>query len=1080
MEFDEEADVLQKKVLIINGKAGTGKSQLFATTANLINSTGGSALLLLGHKFINNLSIQEQILSTIGLDISFDSFLQILECIGYENDCCVTIFIDAINESSYKEIWQTGLITIINKINKFDHIRLAVSVRSDYEPLVFDDSIKTKIKNKELLQMTHMGFQDDSFNAIKSFLDHYSIPFSPLCFLSYEMTNPLFLTLFCRVYEDGEFNIYGLFDKLIESVDKEVQKAINSDGTIPVLKHFIYEMVDNQLGTNNDGLTKEILLGFKFWEIYGLSYKKLNFLSSLLKSGLLITFVDANKNEHYRLAYNLLENFMQAKRIIERYDSKDKINAYIKKSLLKIENGQVTQPQNLDTFIILCGLHHEKFDGDCIDIIDDIENDCSKLDIIKKYFQSFSWQRSQVINSEYFLAFKDKYNSIIQKYAPNNYDIFEVLFDTLIETSTKPNHPLNADFLHTILFEHPLNERDRKWTMYINRRSYDTDRIYQLISFFDEGNNFDNLDTESVRLLLILFSWILSSSYRLLRDRASKALIELLKNNFNLCEYLLKKFDGVNDPYILQRLYGVVFGACMKRNATYKDEFKTLAEYVFKTIFNTEYVYPDILLRDYAKLIIERYLYEYPNSKCSIIVNKINPPYKSKKIPNVSKCDDDGVIGGILTIKYSMQPNRRNYPCYGDFGRYVFQRALNSFEGIDIDNLYHYAIQFIINELGYTDEMFANYDKSVKFYNFGRQPSRNERIGKKYQWIAFYNILARISDTQKLKSMRNNSQQFYNGAWEPYVRDFDPTLNRHFLVPRDLPKINFPQLDETFISRNVKDLKSIRQWLKTPANFFSSFNSYLLVEDTDGNKWVSLYYYIETKDQPNTINDDFPFNRGEQQIWCMAQGYFVNEDEFVLLKRDLEQRNFLGRWFAEPQKAYELFNREYAWSLGYNTIFGQHWFDYEIGSDNFTGITNSEIKNTKSSIVRIMPTYTRCIWEEEYDASKSNRIAFNILRKDIIDHLELEQKVYDGCLYSTNGELVSFDGELTKISKSLFIRKDYLCDYLRDKKLKVFWTFMGEKIYFNDHPLNLNPSEWSGLFWLEEDSIQGAAKIKDS
>ncbi|CEM62440.1 hypothetical protein [Treponema phagedenis] len=228
LEFDEEADVLQKKVLIINGKAGTGKSQLFATTANLINSTGGSALLLLGHKFINNLSIQEQILSTIGLDISFDSFLQILECIGYENDCCVTIFIDAINESSYKEIWQTGLITIINKINKFDHIRLAVSVRSDYEPLVFDDSIKTKIKNKELLQMTHMGFQDDSFNAIKSFLDHYSIPFSPLCFLSYEMTNPLFLTLFCRVYEDGEFNIYGLFDKLIESVDKEVQKAINS------------------------------------------------------------------------------------------------------------------------------------------------------------------------------------------------------------------------------------------------------------------------------------------------------------------------------------------------------------------------------------------------------------------------------------------------------------------------------------------------------------------------------------------------------------------------------------------------------------------------------------------------------------------------------------------------------------------------------------------------------------------------------------------------------------------------------------------------------------------------------------
>lgn len=73
---------------------------------------------------------------------------------------------------------------------------------------------------------------------------------------------------------------------------------------------------------------------------------------------------------------------------------------------------------------------------------------------------------------------------------------------------------------------------------------------------------------------------------------------------------------------------------------------------------------------------------------------------------------------------------------YGDFGRYTFQSALSSFEKVDIVNLYHYAMQFIRDKLGYTDELFGPYDSMHRGYS--RHDSKKiERIGKKYQWITF-------------------------------------------------------------------------------------------------------------------------------------------------------------------------------------------------------------------------------------------------------------------------------------------------------------------------------------------------------
>ncbi|WP_212637413.1 hypothetical protein, partial [Enterococcus sp. 2F9_DIV0599] len=84
----------------------------------------------------------------------------------------------------------------------------------------------------------------------------------------------------------------------------------------------------------------------------------------------------------------------------------------------------------------------------------------------------------------------------------------------------------------------------------------------------------------NIKLLLTLFAWLLSSSNRDLRDKTSKAMIEILKKHFDLCRWLLEKFETVDDPYIIQRLYGIIFGVCTGSSSKSHQDFEKLVRYV--------------------------------------------------------------------------------------------------------------------------------------------------------------------------------------------------------------------------------------------------------------------------------------------------------------------------------------------------------------------------------------------------------------------------------------------------------------------------------------------------------------------
>lgn len=1074
----EEYALITEKILVVNGEAGMGKTQLLATATKEIMDNEGLSLLLLGHYYSASNDISSQIMERLDFRGGLRNFLDILDILGEVENKNIYILIDAINETPNRAVWKNGLAKILSEIEKRVHIKIILSVRAGYENLVFEENMNKKLQDGRILSVIHVGFQDKSIEATREFLNFHGIPFSTSDFLNYEMTNPLYLTLFCKTYNGEELNLFQMFERIIAKVDEEIQQILEIPDSGAILMDLLLEIAQYQLQNITNSISKKDLLRLNFWSNYGIS-KKPFFISNLVKSGLVIEYLSKDR-EVYSFGYNLLEDYLKSKVVMELYFDKEAIRKYSEKELLKIEKGEIQNGYNIDTFLFVCCFCFQKFGEDCINIIEKVTDKHDCYDLANRYIKSFSWRPVDTLSRELFRSIANHYPT----------DIDSVL-RVLIENCSKEKSPLNAEFLHEILFTKKLSERDGFWLPFINRLTYEDERVYQLISLYDNGDRINGLSKEKTKLILTLFTWLLSSSNRKLRDETSKAMIEILKYDFELSEFLLRKFEDVNDPYIIQRLYGVIFGASTKKVNLFDREFQSLAEYVYLSVFDKEFIYPDILLRDYARLIIERFLFEFPTKKTIMDYSKIIPPYKSEPIPVVPTetyrdYEAGSNIDGFDRIDSSMRPE--GVGMYGDFGRYTFQAALTQFENIDVENLYHYAMQFIRDELGYTSNKYlSEYDMGMR-HPLDRSGGQTvERIGKKYQWITFYNILARVSDAYNLKKWDDEEDTSFKGPWEPYVRDFDPTLNYHTLSPLHiLPKFSI-DYELEFLEQESNNNEEIDEWINQKP---SLFNKPLHYKDDNGIEWVLLHQHKELKYKPEESEENlFGYIEGEQRIWRKIEAYFIENSEFADFIQNIQEKKFLRNNISDGAPSYyQFFNREFAWSpsvteannigcdyyvdTGKQRIEQRKKIDFKCSDDEFEIVEIEEdvVVNIKKKIAKLQPARIHFLWEEEYDLSKKETVSFDIPSTTIVSKLNLTQKQHDGYYYDGN-DLVVFDGELTGVINGLVIRKDYLDRFLKENGLSIIWDFVGEKQYFTQTPREQYYSRWEGIFWEDKDSM---------
>ena len=1059
--------IANKPVLILTGDAGVGKSHLLADIANKRIDENKPTVLLLGQHFTNRDLLWTQLLRNIlRLSCNEAEFLGALNAKAQSIGSRVLIFIDAINEGEGKYIWKKNLISFIKSFEKYKWIGLVLSIRTSYEKLIIPESI---YKNAQAQRLTHTGFEEVEYEASKYFFENYAIEQPTIPLLHPEFQNPLFLKLFCdglkkaglHKIPEGHSGITAIIAFYLNAINSKISTPdrLNYDESVNLVRKAVDEIIKSLIDNNRDYLTYEeacvtVEKVKKPWVVDKM------LTDELISEGLLTKNLRWEGSKHTEVIYFNYDRFkdhLYADYLITNYIDIDnpKKSFYKGKYLNNLFQSEGYCYRNkglLEAFSIQLP---EKTSKEFYELLPFSK---SFYPVVESFVESLIWRNTNTIT--------EKLMPYINKQVNRYKGTYEKFLETILLVTSNPNHLFNADFLHKHLIRFKMGERDGWWSIYINESYIYSRAVQRIIDWSWSFEDKSYVDDVSIRLLSKTISWFLTSSNRYLRDYATKALICLLQNRIEILTMLLKDFETVNDPYVLERLYSVAYGCSLRANT--KEGIKELAEYIFTTIFTSEEVYPHILLRDYARNLIDYSIYLGLNPK---VDNRYLPPYKSyfpKRFPslktidkyefNYSSKDFKDYYWSQNTILRSMTTEYgRKMALYGDFGRYVFQSGLHNWPQIDPNKLSNWAVKRIF-ELGYDVEKHGEFDhRSFEHLRNVRSGHKIERIGKKYQWIAFYEILARVSDSFKMRDPWSWSKQElvpYDGAWEPYVRDIDPTT---LIKETNEERYHSTTLNWWF---NVKydnwEPKNL-DWLNDESDL-PDIKNIVQINKSSGEEWFNLLLFPSWEEPTDPALDKW--NIPHKELIYDIRSYIVSNADFKLLEEAFKKNSKALSEFPGVRDIYELFFREYYWSPGYNSLVSEKPRNVKIGKQT----------------IKVIDPILSFLWEEPYDCSKEDAFRIYIPSGILYKGMNMKHSDKDGYFLNRQNELICLDPSVYDKSLScLLVKKEDFLQYLNENNYTVLWTLYGEKRISGYHSAEeyLGRQEIRGLYYYKANQLIG-------
>lgn len=1044
-KLEDYQNCLKYKVILIEGEAGVGKSHTIADIIkDRVEKFDIPSVFILGQHITKDENPQKQIVQCLDIDLSFDDLLDEMNLWGeLKNEYCI-IGIDAINESLHSNIWENYLNGIINKVSKYRWLKLIITVRSTYKEKCIPPDVSN---NKKVFCIKHKGFYGNSLKAIRDVFNHYKVPVPNFTILRNEFTNPLFLITFCKTIKNNNIDVaiedYSCFTLIFEEFFNSINRKISKKLNYPEEINLVIEVISNIIENNLDKTTLEM----EFKDIcaiikkqvseYEVDYNK--FLNLMISEG--IFYKDSIRKDRFkrieilRFSYERYEKYLLTKYLLNQYEDVE--------SLKEAINNR----QDLGKYF---SLKSEFFDSGIIEEMYIQIPDKYKIEVFEIYEQkhkifiecfikSLIWRNKDRldINSEIFKNYVNK-NIIGEK------RLCVKWFDMLIITSTINRHPLNSNFMHKWMSKFSMPKRDGFLTYILHDMYFYDMTLKTLIDICLEDEGF-YINYESAKLLSITLAWTFVSPYRELRDKATKALVNILTDNIGIAKELLIKFKDINDPYVLERIYCSIYGA-VSRSKSLRG-IKDLSLYIYEEIFNKEYVYPHILLRDYARSIIQFTINQ--DVDINIKKEKINPRYNSKWYDYIPSDDEirsyeydytsdtfKDIYWGQNDIVSSMITEYgRGISGYGDFGRYVFQSSVYKWEEyFKPQELSNIAIKRIF-EMGYDVNLHGDYDNNYTS-KYGRHDNDRERIGKKYQWIAYFEILAKLSDNFKIvednftySTKDDNTYIEVQGPWNPFVRDIDPTV----CLKSETIKTEKGSIINSLHTINNEDSKL---WLHDSSSL-PDFNKVLNI-NYKGEEFILLSGHL------NWYNED-------KKLFMKASGLIVENDniEKYLQDKRIYEYSYSHHW----KSVYNLFSREFYNSAAYEDCK-----------------KSGEININESDIIDTTLEY---LWECENDYSKEYIIRYLMPSEYIVNELNLKQ-LKDGFWYDEFNNLICTDLALEGYETALIINKSKFDKLLKKNNKNIIWdVYISKEIKKERH-------EWRKVIYCEKDIVNEYQYGEDS
>ncbi len=1173
---DLDVNLANHPTLIIKGEAGCGKSHMLGDIASERKNHNLPTILLLGQHFTKTETIEKNILSQLGMECSFKNLMVNFNDIGLQINSRVLILIDAINEGAGADLWKDQIAGFIHEVEKYPAIGLVLTIRSTY----FHDIIPSHFKSESNITIiTHEGFKGNEYEALKLFCEYHSLKLPNIPILNPEFRNPLFLHLICEAVKDlpdksfpkgfnGINKTYNLYkqslNKRFEEKRKEYKLRNIVSKAIEIIAVACFNSEYGQLP-----IEEALTLFDKEFPNYP------DLLPDLIEESILIKYKTEYKEDPVEVlffSYQKLGDFFMAEELLKSYLKKEEvIIAFSNDERFKKVIGRHQWMYNgiIEIFSILLP---EKYDIEIFEVIDFfIDKDDDKRTRKHDKIHTYNWFTRLVLDSLKWREVSKKGDEKITKWLEQNgrYFDYSEWFYTLNELTTIPNHPFNSDRFHRILMRHGMSQRDGYLQEYIRGFNKHDDYgvafpIRRLIDWAWSPNVSYTADSETIRLASQSLSWILSSTDIALRDQVTKALVNLLVQKPDILTLTLKTFDKVDDIYIKERLYAVAYGCILRTE--HDKSVKKIAEFTYKTIFKKGNPPIHILLRDYARNIVEYALYK--NVGLDIDTDLIRPPYNSE-MHILPQGKDDVQMYKLdfnnpdFKIENGYSQNKIYESLLGfiaDFGHYIVRPAVDDFASFsfkedenyknylktmgrsqkslikslnkcmvqeslfnknnghqkqlgiqwsknqktfiemlaslkslcmkELNNIFNqeqanYVLKVIVPyferklnkeafnpypvrcwivkrvfELGYDRKVHGEYDSLASDHSF-RSENKIERIGKKYQWIAFHEILAMIADNYKMKSgwSIEDKYDFYKGPWQLSIRNIDPSY---------ITKSKEDEKEEKIVLHN-KEKKwwnddEYRHWNFPDSEWSETLNDLISPQkviqkkDDDNIEWIYLHHYIDWH-EPKKIGKE-KYDGRRKNIFYLIEGYLVKKADKKKIINYLKDKNFWGRWMPEFRDDYSyIINREKFWSPAYLDTYKERRKIWDTIQDTpYKVIVSTEAANGGI--------------EGDKSGAKGS---YKIPCKYIFEGMNLQYAPIDGHLKNKKGETIVINNN----PKGVLIKKNDLTQFLDSKNLDIIWTVLGEKLSYTD-----NRDEESyfkvpcGVFWLDENGkMQGNLKM---
>lgn len=1140
----------ERRSILLEGRAGVGKSHLLAHFAEQAMENNHPVIFLLGQHFIAG-EPTEQIRRLLDVQqFSWEVVLSALDKAAWSARRRGVIVIDALNEGKGIDVWPYHLDGLMGQVLRYPHLTLVVGCRSEYVKYIFPEGFSEKV-----VQVSCRGFESpkEIDNASRIYLDKRGINRPATPWLAPEFTNPLFLRTCClALAKDGKkefpLGLNGVKKVLRFYLDNIQSRMTSLNKLVPrlpdnsVQRLFLYlagrmaEKQDNWLSG------EEVLAGIG--RVLGVSWSGNHgsLLDILREEGALLDIPIPRLVQDstdpliapetgYVFAFQRFGDHLIAETLLKSIDNPEKLFASDGPLLFLVERCWYWQGL-IEALSIQIP---EKFSGkELMDLIPLTKIKNMTHDLISAFENSLLWRLSDK------KSFSEKTLKLFNSHLAGGWS--DKRISVLIRLSVLPDHPWGK-ILGDYLRKRKMPERDAFWSVQLANSDDETHPIYGLIDWA-LGSEINKASRETLELAAIPLCWSLSTSHRVIRDRATKALTNLFLAQPSLIVPVLRDFTNVDDLYVVERVYASVYGAVLLGMPD--NQLTEISKTVFELIFADGYPIPHILLREYASGIIEKavichlfptslnialarppwksqwplesvdeeYIKKTKKDGAFRILNSVTSPFGdfgiysvTNRLRHFSKISLDSVVPETVKQKFerffsvvcagngneqklaalnelvSVIKSEREEPVSVNFKVIGGRECLNTFvEGDDQEfsdtkdvqaeatflkllnelevKLYHETAEMMlfpyrfkdeygtypsmdvepvkrwivkrVMEMGWTKERFEAFDGYVPYDDRSRPTV--ERIGKKYQWIALHEAMARCSDNVYLYSERTHYKNTFQIGG---IRDVEVSI----LPDHDTVK-KMTQCGKYWWRNQLPDrLKSMpneKQWLHDVEIDIFNGTRWIDVADPDGVHWLVLHTFNDITEKLS-LSDDF-MGLPRRKSWCRINAVLIKKSDLHEAIKRLENNKLTDpSTFAPIEMVDETFFGECFWH--------PVWKDLECGwekNESFSGSLLGDI-----SFVRPVVKHG---WEGHADKSLSDGVRLVLPSPWLANKMGLTMpSLQPGVFHGSDNQKLFFDPAYGLTSDpTLLVRRDRFRAFLEEQDLACLWIMSGEKILFTD------------------------------